>query len=428
MQMKNKILTTILLLGGGLCALASLSSCNNFLNAGQVKEDILEAIEIANSSPVTFYVTADDNTGTVTPTQLRLKKKEKFDVLFKPANNYIFQKWEVLDKNTLEPVEGIIQFKDETALETSGTVLDARENLIIHPKCILQPAVVSHTPASATEIQLAHTPIVINFNMSMDFDNLKDNIVISSLTSADSLNDYFKPVLSPDGCTLTLIPDNPAFVNLIKTNTMDVTVSLSDKICAVIEEKEYSLVQDSNSNFSVRYKPVVEKVKPTKNTFFVTRTPITLENAESLSADAKMSDTFVPKTYNLDDDEKVEHLRNTTASKLYIYGSYFDEDSGVKTVTVTENSEEPSTYMVGYDYGNAAKFSTENGVTKFCIEYDVHSANGTVDISTVVYDAASNPAEKNETLKIIKISPDSFINDDQNERKTVITKSTQKSP
>ena len=285
----------------------------------------------------------------------------------------------------------------------------------------MQPAVVSHTPASATEIQLAHTPIVINFNMPMDFDNLKDNIVISSLTSADSLNDYFKPVLSPDGCTLTLIPDNPAFVNLIKTNTMDVTVSLSDKICAVIEEKEYSLVQDSNSNFSVRYKPVVEKVKPTKNTFFVTRTPITLENAEGLSDDAKMSDTFVPKTYNLDDDEKVEHLRNTTASKIYIYGNYFDEDSGVKTVTVAENSEEPSTYMVGYDYGNAAKFSTENGVTKFCIEYDVHSANGAVDISTVVYDAASNPAEKNETLKIIKISPDSFINYDPNETKTVIT-------
>ena len=259
--------------------------------------------------------------------------------------------------------------------------------------------------------------------MPMDFDNLKDNIVISSLTSADSLNDYFKPVLSPDGCTLTLIPDNPAFVNLIKANTMDVTVSLSDKIFAVIEEKEYSLVQDSNSNFSVRYKPVVEKVKPTKNTFFVTRTPITLENAEGLSTDAKMSATFVPKTYNFDDDEeeKLKHLRNTTASKIYIYGNYFDEDSGVKTITVTENSEEPITYMVGYDYGNKAVFHTENGLTKFCIEYDVKSANGAVDISTVVYDAASNPAEENETLKIIKVSSDSFINDDQNERKTVIT-------
>lgn len=418
--MKNRIAATLFLLLGGLFIITSLTACNNFLNADQVKDEILEAIEIANSSPVTFYVTADDDSGTVTPTQLRLKKKEKFDVLFKPANNYIFQKWEVLDKTTLEPIEGIIKFKDETALETSGIVLEARENLIIHPKCILQPAVISHTPASATEIQLAHTPIVINFNMPMDFDNLKNNIDISSLTSADSLNDYFKPVMSPDGCTLTLIPENPGFVNLIKANTMDVTVSLSDKICVEIEEQTISLAQDSNSNFSVRYKPVVEKVKPQKNAFFVTRTPVTLETAATLSDAAKMSAAFDPDSAPYSSNEqKQAFLVNTTTSKVYIYGSYFDEDSGIKTITVAENSDNPTTYMVGYDYGNAAKFYTENGVTKFCIEYAIQSDDGVVNLTTIVYDAASNPVE--ETLKIIKVSSASFLKHNSTTYNPVIT-------
>ena len=410
---KSSLKTLVTAILGGAFFCIALTGCENFLKGADIKKQLEESIEIANSSPVTFYVMPDEGSGTVNPTQLRLKKKESFDILFTPAESYLFQKWEVLDKTSGEVVEGIIQFKNETSLETSGLVLKTRENLVIHPKCVLQPAVTSHTPSSATEIQLAHTPIVINFNMPMDYDNLINNIVISSLTSAELLNDYFTPVLSPDGYTLTLIPENPAFVNLIDANTMDVTVSLSDKICVTIDEQEYSLIQNSNSNFSVRYKPVVEKVRPEKNTFFITRTPITLENAESLSSGAKMSPDFdASNNYGLTAEQKQAFLVNTTASKIYIYGSYFDEDSGVKTITVTEGDKDTSIYMVGYDYGDIATFYTENGVTKFCIKYDVQSINGKVDITTVVYDAASNPAKDEEKIEIVKVSPDSFLNVD----------------
>ena len=95
-----------------LCGLAfcfTFTSCENFLNGEDIKDLIVEEIEIANTSPVTFYVEADEGSGTVNPSQLRLKKKENFDVLFKINKGYLFQKWEVVDRNTGEPVENIIK-------------------------------------------------------------------------------------------------------------------------------------------------------------------------------------------------------------------------------------------------------------------------------------------------------------------------------
>ena len=123
-----------------------LTSCENFLKGSDVRNQLEEAIEIANTSPVTFNIIPDENTGTAIPSQLRLKKKEKFEISFIPSGSYSFVKWEVLDKTTMEPVEGVLEFEDEYSPETKGVVLAPREGLIIYPKCIMQPAVADVSP------------------------------------------------------------------------------------------------------------------------------------------------------------------------------------------------------------------------------------------------------------------------------------------
>ena len=55
--------TTILLLGGGLAALTSLASCDNFLNAGQVKREIEESIAYNNAPASNVRLKSDDKQG-----------------------------------------------------------------------------------------------------------------------------------------------------------------------------------------------------------------------------------------------------------------------------------------------------------------------------------------------------------------------------
>ena len=149
----KKTLATIL---GGVFLCIALSACNNFMNAANTAQQIQEAIEIANSNPVTVYVRADEGTGTVSTAQLRLKKKETFDIFFRPATGWEFVEWEVLNRQSGEPVTDAIEFKDKTALETKGTVLQPLEGLEIHPKCRLLPAILQVTPDPSKTIMPMH--------------------------------------------------------------------------------------------------------------------------------------------------------------------------------------------------------------------------------------------------------------------------------
>ena len=117
------------LLAGALIFIAALflTSCENFLKGASIRKDLEEALEIANANPVTIYVEAEEGSGTVTPTQLRLKKKETFELRYKMNDSWRFIKWEVRDRYTKEPVPDAISFYDETAFETKATLIDPKE-------------------------------------------------------------------------------------------------------------------------------------------------------------------------------------------------------------------------------------------------------------------------------------------------------------
>ena len=86
------------------------SSCDNFLNAKNIKNEIEESIEIANSSVITYNITNEKGSGSVTPQQIKVKKKEVFELVYEPEENWQFICWEVLDKTSGKVVEDAVYF------------------------------------------------------------------------------------------------------------------------------------------------------------------------------------------------------------------------------------------------------------------------------------------------------------------------------
>ena len=126
--MKNRIAKIFLFTVVGLFLCSAVISCKNFLNAGQIKAEIEEAIEIANSNPVTIYITADEGSGSVVPEQIVKKKKESFEIKFTPQPNWKFLNWEVIDKTTGEVVTDAVAFADATKTETKAILLKPNAN------------------------------------------------------------------------------------------------------------------------------------------------------------------------------------------------------------------------------------------------------------------------------------------------------------
>ena len=321
-----------------------MTSCENFLKAAEIKDQIEEAIAIANTNPVTYYVIADNESGTVNPSQLRLKKKESFDVMFIPANGWEFICWEVLDRDTLEVVDDVIKFENPTKLETKGTVLNPKENLMIHPKCSLAPKVKSFEPVSVPSGCRQDESIIITFNKPMDPESFGDFSCISivneegkRLFSTIQTETYFEqPQFSQDNTVLTIHTAKGKFI------LDDNTTRQLDKITITID---YTYVKDcdgfsaeQNQTYSYYINRQTDNVAPVLTSLNVYSTSDTsdyfykelTDKPESQWSDATiLNDNGTPKYQNGD------YSRNHV-SKLYFTLEGYDNDSGIKSVVVEE--------------------------------------------------------------------------------------------
>ena len=104
--------------------------------------------------------------------------------------------------------------------------------------------------------------------------------------------------------------------------------------------------------------------------------------------------------------------RNATNGVIYIYGSFYDAESGVKKILVqdrriNEPSEclpvnekpEETSYLVTDE--NVQWYDDGNGNTVFCIKHKIKSLNGAVVVNVTVMDSAGNGTEMEE-LTLIK--------------------------
>ena len=224
-------------------------------------------------------------------------------------------------------------------------LLREAKDILIRPVCVELPAVKSHTPDSK-EPQYANTPIAIKFNMPMEAATVATadsifNYKNISLIYTDSaknntdMSEYFEaPVFNAAKDTLTLTPKAASLKTFIDNRSdvfIDINVSFEDALFVEIDGVKYPLMQNENTSFKVRYNANVETEKPIKSEFFATKEEITLENTEC----QKLNSIAV------EDMTAEQVLQYRIKDCVYLYGKYYDKDSGVAKVIVTVEGEEP---------------------------------------------------------------------------------------
>lgn len=173
--MKRKIYTfisTILLtcLWGGV-----LTSCDSFLNANKIKDEIESRIAYANASAYEIRVDYPQSSGAVKlPAGGITYKKvtDKFTVSFDPATDLVFLRWKLIDYTTKKelPIDKYFSFDDKYNSQTECTLLKVPEenvSLCLVPVLLERPRILAKTPVPGTEAY-KNTPIQVNFNRDMD--------------------------------------------------------------------------------------------------------------------------------------------------------------------------------------------------------------------------------------------------------------------
>ena len=211
----NNFATTILLLGGGLASLTSLASCDNFLNASQVKQDIVDSIAYNNAPSVLVYLKSDAEFGEF------LSDGEKsfkvgYDTLVQFSVNqesYVFEKLEAVVRTSPDTSRNqTVQFTTVEADAKKGIykinvkVLEQLSDIMIRPVCTPLPKIKSVEPDS--KITAAQdSKILITFNKAVDPESFGDFSGLSITSNGIPVNDYFAaPEFFNNNTTLSIVP------------------------------------------------------------------------------------------------------------------------------------------------------------------------------------------------------------------------------
>ena len=129
--------------GGGLLALSSLISCDNFLRAGEVKREIEESIAYNNAKEISVLIQPQEGTGSTVPKDNHIAKKGyAFEISFSENPAYSFIKWTAVSKDdNSRAISNGVEFEDPTALKTKVTITNDTQSIQIIPVCTQRIAV-----------------------------------------------------------------------------------------------------------------------------------------------------------------------------------------------------------------------------------------------------------------------------------------------
>ncbi|MBR5402201.1 MAG: hypothetical protein IK102_10375 [Treponema sp.] len=405
------------------------TSCDNFLQAGDLKQQLDEAIEIANSNPVTYFVFVDEGTGSVNPASVLVRKKDTFEIIFTLSENYNFECWEVLDRKTGKPVTGSLQFENSMSLETKVTVINPIEGLVIHPKCFKSPAVTQIIPSPFGQNQI-NTTIQIKFNMPVD-ESVVDKVKLSCIGT--DMSDYFnKPVLN-DAKDMVLITPKVSllknYISGLQKGSVDINVYLPDTITGIINGKEIPLKQNENTYFNFHYILVSDATPPSQIDYCISRdyvapcpdiSTLTRFHDDIFLVGDEINGQIATENLVADQDDKL--LDNLCGPYVYIYGKLKDQESGISKITVSEQhcgdynlklignkvfAKEYQTdilYAQEEDETGTWFYTDSDGTVTFCIKHYLVSKDGAVRIYVSASDSYDHTINMSSVIPVIKLA------------------------
>ena len=168
-----KIKSTRIILLISLTLGLSLISCNNFLKAEEVKNDIENQITYANAESYLIKVDYTRNTGIVkSPAGAETEKKvtDIFTICFEPSTDYEFIHWKIIDSVTKKEYKNgeYVELASLTDSETRCTMKKAPEagmNLCLFAVVAERPQVISYTPITSNTSKDSTIQVMFDFVM-----------------------------------------------------------------------------------------------------------------------------------------------------------------------------------------------------------------------------------------------------------------------
>ncbi len=391
-----------------LLFLVFLVSCQNFLEGAELKKQLDEQIDYANAQECILIVKSDEKFGSFLsagekPCKVGYTTSLQFTL---NKSDYIFNGLKAVSQTDAgQDLSGFVDFtlnEKESDIKNgiykiTVKLLKASADILIQPDCTLLPEITSYSP-SPGEINYSNTPITINFNMAMEnlFCYGQESISIKYLTL--DMSDFFeKPVFDSKTNILTLTPDSQKLREFIENQNLayiSLELSFGKNITAKINGGDYSL--KNSPTFTVRYEPKIETTPPEKYEFFVTRHEISLENAENLPEEEKFNQVLLSAMT----DEQI--LQNRTNGTFYIYGKYYDAESGVNSIKITEKRTNDTKSNIVYEEEKSviydsnsenARIEKKDGYGIFCIKYESLLEDGALLFSVTAVDKAGNSSD-----------------------------------
>ncbi len=117
-----------------------LTSCQNFLTGGEIKQQIEDEIARANAKKIDIRIAVDSpEYGSVYPTQVTVIKGDSFSLEFTKASDAGFLEWVCVDSSTNMVLDDAVTFTNQSGEKNKLTVTAQlnceSENLVIKPHC-----------------------------------------------------------------------------------------------------------------------------------------------------------------------------------------------------------------------------------------------------------------------------------------------------
>ena len=437
----------------------------NFANAKDsegysIKQNGLHEYKInknfGNQKKVMVNIHSDEKYGTLlTASEKECTVGYTIEIQYKPnLEDYKFTGFKAVSvKNDTVSRASAVSFENTLLDEETGIysvrvrVVEEADDLLLLPACYEYPKILSYSPDSSHE-NYANMPIQVNFSIPMEAaDTTAENSVfnyenILLTANGKSVVQYFDaPVFDSEKKVLTLPLKGRALADYLNDSpltTLLINVTFTERILITKNEVSVGLKDNGKTSFSVLYNKLVETVPPECLAFEITSQKITLQNAnEILNGQRKVilpnkttlaatEETLIDNKFSEKNVATGEGIppadyektvwQNLTNGTVYIYGSYSDTGSGVKTVCITEQfthysdgdtiASDPVTTEYTEESENA-EFETNNGITKFCIKYKLaskdnngDSADGAISIKVLVKDACGNSSKQEKRTAI----------------------------
>ncbi|MBO4628478.1 MAG: hypothetical protein J5687_00870 [Treponema sp.] len=192
------------------------SSCKNFLDAKEVKQEIIDYIEYCNATECTLYISQDSSTGVFLSSakqKCRVGYTTELQVTVN-RKNYVFQTLSAVSINDLsQSRQDYLEFTTETIDEEKGIykiiikLLKEAHDILICPVCSLIPKITGVTPAIETSGCEQDLEIKVSFNKEMDKESFGDFSCLKITSDGDDLTSLFAtPFFTGNGKTLVITP------------------------------------------------------------------------------------------------------------------------------------------------------------------------------------------------------------------------------